>query len=258
MNGLFYFAGYPKCQLWSYDPSKPWSAPKDADKAREEGSNPRSLGNFSEADAHYAYFLQPLGDRRLYMLGRRERSGRGSAIGYYDVAARTFAGHHRELEALAPRGLVMLPELQRVVLSGELDKGKEGPQLVVFDMELKEIERLAVKPELANGGSLYPGATGTRFIGQVDEKDLCAIYLYDLREKRLVSWIPLEFPVERMTWNPKDHRYWGWQNGKLVKLDPSDLKITTVALMPKMPSHLAWQGDALYASVDGELFRVTF
>ncbi|MCC7517872.1 MAG: hypothetical protein IT578_01670 [Verrucomicrobiae bacterium] len=258
MNGLFWFTGYPKCHLWSYDPSKPWNAPKDTDMAQEEGANPRLLGNFAEADAHYAYFLQPLGDRRLYMLGRRERSGRGSAIGYYDVAAGTFAGHHRNLETLAPRGLVVLPELQRVVLSGQLDKGQEGPQLVVFDVELKEIERLVLKPGLANGGSLYPGATGTRIIGNVDQADLQAIYLYDLREKRLVSWIPLEFALERLVWNPKDRYYWAWQNGMLVKLDPSDLKITPVAAMPKMPHHLAWQGDTLYAGVDGELFRIVF
>lgn len=258
MDGRLWFTGYPKCHLWSYDPAKPWNAPRDDEKARAEGTNPRLLGNYAEADAHYAYFLQPLGDRRLYMLGRRERSGRGSAIGYYDVASGTFAGHHRDLEALTPRGLALLPELQRVVLSGQLDKGQSGPQLVVFDMDLKEIERLVLKPELPSGGTLYPGATGTRFVGQVDQADLHALYLYDLREKKLVNWIPLEFALERLTWNPGDHRYWGWQNGKLVKLDPSDLGITEVAAMPRMPHYLAWQGDTLYATVDGELFRVAF
>jgi hypothetical protein len=258
MNGLLWFTGYPKCHLWSYDPARPWAGAKDETREMQDGANPRLRGNFSAADAHYAYFLEPFADRQLYMLGRRERSGRGSAVGRYDVASGEFIGHHRDLEDLTPRGLVLLPDLHRVVVSGQYGKGQEGPQLVVFDMELGELERLTVKPGLPSGGHLYRGASGARFLGQVELPDVRALYLYDLGEKRLVKWVPLEESLERLAWNPRDGRYWGWQRGTVVTLDPADLTIRAVARMERMPHHLAWQGDALYAGVDGELFRVAF
>lgn len=258
MNGLLWITGYPKSHLWVFDPTKPWNATGEPRQEQQADANPRLLGNFHDADAHYPYFLLPHGGRQLYMLGRRERSGAGSAIGRYDAGSNTFIGHHQNLHDLFPRGLVILPEMNRIVMSGEVEKGKEGPTHVVFDMDLREIERLTIKPGLANGGDLYPGATRARFIGRLDQPSASALYLYDLGEKRLIQWMNLEKAVERLTWRSKDARYWGWQNGLLITLDPSDLTIRPIARMEKLPERLVWQEDILYATVNGELFRLTF
>ena len=53
LGGTTYFTGYPNGVLYAYDPSKPWTANKEP----RPDANPRYLGNFADAGAHYAYFL---------------------------------------------------------------------------------------------------------------------------------------------------------------------------------------------------------
>src|SRR5262249_6703216 len=84
-----YLSGYPNAPLYEYDATRAWIA----------NQNPTLLGRFLASGTHYAYFLESSG-ARLYYVGRRERDGVGSGIGFFDGDTRQFAGHHDGLSAL--------------------------------------------------------------------------------------------------------------------------------------------------------------
>jgi hypothetical protein len=289
MNGLAYITGYPRSILYVYDPTRPWTsnlrleaaADKNALKPDELAAlNPRKLGHFANlTDTHYAYFLLPSKNGRLYFGGRRERTGTGGGVGWYDPQTNNFGGHHENLSFLKPRGMVVLDELQRVVFSGELQddpaKPHEKPaeaQLVIYDMELKEIERQTVKPGLKNTGRLFPAADKNRIIGIADGEKY--IYRYDVTQKKLLDWIELPDKVDEITRRLSDGSLWIVSGSTLLRLDPATMQIktigklqapnndpallesTTSGKLPTAPNNLIWQGDDLFFTNGAELYHL--
>ncbi len=162
-QGILYLAGYPNGVLYAYDPTKRWTARGRADQDVGRATNPLHLGSFVQSGAKYATALVPARDGRLYFAGRRERDGFGGAVGLYDPSTRRFGGHSNRLSFLDPQGLVVLDGIDRIVYSGRLRDDPSQPdarpreaQLVVYDRELREQDRLTVKPGLETTGGLLP------------------------------------------------------------------------------------------------------
>jgi hypothetical protein len=185
-------------------------------------------------------------------------------VGYYEPATKRFAGSHDHLNFMQPRGMVVLPGLGRVVLSGDLIDDPDQPvgkpaeaQLVVYDLELKELERITVKPGLPGTGALHP-VDGKRFIGLIRGRDVNALYLYDLEQRAVVKWVDLPSRMDRFTRHPQQGWYVGWLGGQLVKVDPATLELTPLAALEQAPTCLTWAGGALYGSYGAELVRITW
>lgn len=265
-GGKLYFSGYPGGQMFVFDPVRPWkSGPQGGVSATGPEFNPELLGYFKESGAKYAYYLIPAENGRLYFGGRREREGQGSCVGYYEPATKKFAGHHEKLNFLQPRGMAVLPKLGRVVLSGQLiddptqrDGKPAEAQLVMYDLELTELERMTVKPGLTNTGALYPAADGAQIIGVIRDPAVNAMYLYNTQKKSLAKWVPTDPPMDRFVRHPRENWYLGWQGGKLVKVDAATLEVTPLASLEKMPDRLAWAGGEVYGTYGSELVRVSW
>lgn len=268
MNGKVYIAGYPNGVLYELDPTKPWTSSASIDG--KDGANPRKLGTFQTTQTHYAYALVPAANGRLYYAGRRERDGTGSGIGYYDPKSETFAGHDDNLGAVDPDGLAVLDAVHEVVFSGQQRDPAAGPgQLVVYDEDLHELERLVVKPDLDHTGELY-AVPGTSLVLGVIRADtdpkrrthhpnqINAIYRYDISAKRIVDWQDTG-QIGPATLRTSDGSVWVVIDGMLTQIDPATFEQTVVGALPDAApeSHLAWQGDALYMTVGAELRRVT-
>lgn len=255
LDHTLYTTGYPNGVLYAYAPDKAWTG-TTVEAAAEPGSNPRLVGNFTAAGAKYALFLQAA-KKRMYFAGRLERDGVGGAVGYYEPATNMFGGHHDKLADLVPAGLAVLPAIKRVVLSGELIKGAKAEQaeLVVYDSDLKELERLVVKPGLTTTGLIFPAAVKSVIVGVLPE----ALYRYDVSAKRLLTWRALVDPLRVAVQRPGDSSIWGVAGTSLVRFDPLTLEPVTYGGSGTLPAgvdHLVWQGDDLYASVAADLYRI--
>jgi hypothetical protein len=251
LDGTLYTTGYPNSVLYAYDPKQPWTG-TTPEKASAPGANPRLLGNFTQAGAKYAYFLTP-SQTRLYFAGRLERDGSGTGVGYYEPATKQFGGHHDNLADVEPAGLAVLPVLKRVVLSERMKRGSApAAELVVYDTELAEIERLVVKPDLAETGLIYASATPEVIVGVLPT----AVYRYDIAAKKLLDWHELAGPVTVVAPRPSDGSLWVVSGTSLVRIDPMTLETVTFATnLPAGIEHLVWQGDDLYGSVGADLYR---
>jgi hypothetical protein len=267
-----YICGYPKGMLYVYDPKQPWTSNRRTESLAAAGKmdeaalatlNPRKLGNFRDADAHYAYFLIPSKNGRLYFGGRRERDGVGGAVGWYDPKTNTFAGHHKDLSFLTPRGMVVLDDMQRIVYSGELgsdpaqpDKKPAEAQIVVYDMELKELERITIKPGMKNTGLLLNGAKPGEFIGISEDEGV--LYRYDLKNKKLLDWktLPTGGIGNNSFVRGKDGMWWGVMGGHLVRLDPATLEIKSFGRIENPPGLLSWVGDELFGVRGAEVIKI--
>jgi hypothetical protein len=247
IGNTIYLTGYPNGLLYAFDATKPWST-----------ENPRSLGSFSEAAARYAYFLIPAANGRLYYAGRRERDGVGAGVGFYDPATERFAGHHDGLDTLDPQGLAVVND--KVIFSGRLASGASDPEarLVVYDLELRERERLRVKSGLASTGAIYPTNDKHLVVGLVREAN--AIYQFDLETKKLVIWTDLPQPLGPHTRRERDGSIWYVAGTDLVRLDPVTFEERIVGQLPKQPNGaeiLTWLGDRLYWASGSELREIT-
>jgi hypothetical protein len=267
-----YICGYPQGVLYVYDPQKPWTSNRRSEELAEKGKldeaklatlNPRKLGTFNEANAHYAYYLIPSKNGRLYFGGRRERNGVGGAVGWYDPKTNTFAGHHKDLSFLTPRGMVVLDDMQRIVYSGELgsdpaqpDKKLTEAQLVVYDMDLNELERITIKPGMKNTGLLLNGVQPGEFIGISEDEGV--LYRYDLKNKKLLDWktLPTGGIGNNSFVRGKDGMWWGVMGGQLVRLDPATLEIKSFGKFDNPPGLLAWAGDELFGTRGTEVVKV--
>ncbi|HOF18230.1 MAG TPA: hypothetical protein PK082_04915, partial [Phycisphaerae bacterium] len=214
----------------------------------------------------YSVFLAPGRNGRIYFLGRRERTGVGSGIGYYDLAAKAFGGHHENLNFLEPRGLVVADELGRVVLSGALrqDPSSAVPppdeaQLVLYDMDLKEVERLTVKPGIKHTGRIFLTSDAGKsnvIVGVIPPER--AIYRYDLAQKKLLDWVEINGGIDNIACRETDGAIWiattdpATRARHLGCLDPATLKWTTFGKLPAAINHLAWSGDDLYVTMTAE------
>lgn len=271
-----YFSGYPSSVLYEYDPSKPWTSNRLLEESADSTKplNPTRLGQFGEAaGTHYAYFLIPSKNGRLYFGGRRERTGIGGGVAWYDPATKKFAGPHEKLSFLKPRGMTVVDDLQRVVYSGVLQDDPAFPgqtpteaQLVVYDMELKEVERLTVKPGLKSTGELFPTRGSQQrssffenLFGQSDRGQLIgliseekAVYRYDLAHRRLLAWASLPGECGVTTQKPSDGSIWTICGGVLVRIDPLTLRVTSIGKFPGEVTVMTWLGNDLYVAMSKE------
>jgi hypothetical protein len=157
--------------------------------------------------------------------------------------------------------MLLLPSLKRIVFSGEVGPapGAAGvkpdeAQLIVYDMDFKEIERLSVRPGLQNSGNLYAGAKDTQIVGRIDDDKNPALYLYDLEKKQLLKWLPLAQNSNGFSRGP-DGWYWTQIGDALVKINPADLTVTPVAKL-ETPMGIIWLDSEPYGTVDGVLYRI--
>ncbi|MBI4023565.1 MAG: hypothetical protein HY360_01200 [Verrucomicrobia bacterium] len=259
MNGLVYIAGYPSSVLYRYDPSKPWTSNRLLEESQDAPAelNPLKLGNFRpHTDTHYACFLEPSKNGRLYFGGRRERTGTGGGVGFYDPVKKSFGGHHEGLNFLKPRGMVLMDEQERIIYSGVVqeDPGGTGKmpteaQLVCYDMELKEAERITIRPKLQNTGALYK-VSPTQIIGLVSEK---GIYRYDLAQKKCLNWSSLPFEMTgAKAQKQNDRSIWAILGAKtLVRVDPSTCRVDIAGEFDGPVTCMTWVGDDLYAATGG-------
>jgi hypothetical protein len=270
MDGKVYITGYPHSVLYVYDPAKPWTSNRRQEEQADKdllspeqlaALNPRKLGQFaSVTQTHYAYFLLPSKNGRLYFGGRIERTGVGGGVGWYNPKTKVFGGHHENLSFLKPRGMVVLDELQRIVYSGELQddaaKPNEKPseaQLVVYDMDLKEVERLSIKPGLQNTGQLFPAKDKHQIIGLIPAQHI--VYRYDLANKKLLNWIELPAAFQDAVQRASDGSIWTTSGDILLHVDAQTLAVKTVGKLPFVPQTMLWQGTDLYLINGGELHK---
>lgn len=259
LDGTLYITGYPNSVLYAYDPKQPWTG-TTPEKASAPGANPRILGNFAQAGAKYAYVLTP-SQNRLYFAGRLERDGFGAGVGYYEPATKKFVGHHDNLLGVAPAGLAALPAPNRIVLSERVHKDRPDDnvsqaELVVYDNELVETDRLVVKPGLSSTGAIFPSGVKGVIVGVLPT----AVYRYDVVAKKLLEWRELSDKLGAIAVRPADGSLWGGLGASLVRIDPLTLDTVTFGKPGSMPAdieNLVWQGDDLYGSSGADLFRIT-
>jgi hypothetical protein len=107
----------------------------------------------------------------VYCSGYREREGFGGGIGWYDITHGTFGGTHERLNLLNASGLAVIDSMSRVVFSGKpsadpaMPKPPPTAQLVLFDMNLNEIERQTVIPGMTDTGKLFRTKSPNILIG---------------------------------------------------------------------------------------------
>jgi hypothetical protein len=247
VGNTVYIAGYPKGVLYAYDATKPWSVP----------ANPRSLGNFAEAAAHYATALVPAANGRLYFAGRRERGGVGGGIGYFDPRGEVFGGHHDKLESLDPSGLAVVDD--RVIYAGRTTGPNAGDaQLVVYNLELVEQQRLVVRPGLATTGAIFSTKDKHIIVGVIPEAN--ALYQYNIAERRLWSWRDLSAPLGPFARRQADGSIWYTSGTDLIRLDATTFEERRVGTLPETPTgadHLSWLGDRLYWASGSQLREIT-
>ena len=235
-----YAAGYPNSVLYAYDSRRPWAP----DKAG--GGNPALLGRFEATGAHYPYFFATAA-KRLYVVGRRERTGVGSGIGYYDLEGKRFAGHHDRLDSFDPSGLAALGD--RIVFSTKLRDGIPGEApLIVYDRDLREITRHVVYPNLADAGQLFVAPDGRDVVVGLSPSER-AIYRYDIKQGVLLSWRPLDSDVGPATQRPSDGSVWAVVGRDLLRFDARTLDSTLIENLAETPNGaatIAWTGDQLY------------
>ncbi len=247
VNGLVYISGYPKGVLYAFDLARPWTSTTALDNLPQEDRlradvNPRFLGNFAAAGAHYPVALTSSAGK-LFYAGRREREGVGGGIGSYDIDARLFAGHHEHLETLEPAGLLAIGG--RVIYSGTARSGDAS--LVVFDEELREIERIVVRAGLQSTGQIFKTSRPEVIVGLSSRDKL--LYRYDLRTRTLLNTrtVGVVGPAAQRS----DGSLWFIEDERLVRVDPQTLALTPFGSSDQLPggiSNLAWQGDDLYMS----------
>jgi len=255
VDGKVYICGYPSSILYVYDPQQEWKT----------DVNPKQLGHFKGLTmTHYAYWLIPGPNNRLYFGGRCERGVTGSGLGWYDLSDGSFHGHHDGLNFLTPRGMRLIESQQRIVFSGELSDDPnaktskpEEAQLILFDMDLNEQKRLTVKPGLTNTGWLYPGLTETEIISCINDGKLQALYRYDVKQEKLLAWQDMTTPVSKISRQPGTENYWALLSGGVVgRLDPQTLTVTAVGKFSQPVGSLHWVGDELYGSAGSKLLRI--
>lgn len=255
-----YFSGYPNSSLYVYDPTKPWSAAEGT-----RAANPRPLGFFTATGTHYPYFLLPSAKGRIYFAGRRERAGSGGGIGYYDPKTETFAGHHQDLSTLSPQGLAVLDGIDRVVYSGRVVDDLEHPdsapaeaQLLVYDLDLKEVGRMPVLPDLQNTGLIYATPAPSVILGVVASERL--IYQFDIRTQKLVKSFEVDGEIGAITQRASDRSVWAVIGDTLRRIDPTTLDVKSFGRLTETNTGagiLEWQGDRLFWATTSQLREIT-
>ena len=264
-NDKIYFTGYPTAGLYVYDPKRPWRTKDTVPRVPPRKYNPKFIDYLGiSSGAHYSYFLIPAKNGRLYFGGRLERGHTGSGVAYYDTKTKKIVGHHRNLNFIKPRGLVVLEPLNRIILSGSLQgdpnstakKPKEA-QLVFFDLDLNEIERMSPRDGLLATGHLYPLPGNKNILGNIkDPNAQAALYRYNVETKQLELWKELKTPVDQVVIRKSDDTYWVTQGTLLGRLNIDTLEITPVGTIQGPAKHLLWNNNQLYGVAGANLVKI--
>jgi len=258
-GGKVYIDGYPNTVLHVYDPAKPWTATAtSAGKGLDD--NPKWLGTMGQGctEAHFCRELLDGGNGRIYMMGLRERWSTGAGLGYYEPATNKFFGLGTANKEIEPLDLVVLPKAGRVVFSGAPAKGGDA-RLIVYDLDLKEIERLEIFPGQADGGQLFKSDSDTQFFGCLhDPKTKKSIfYRYDLTARKIVAQTDAPAAaLEMLGPRPADGSWWCFAGGTLCELNPKNLEFTPRFMLEGGLNFPNWVGKDIYGTSGGALVRV--
>lgn len=261
-EGKVWLDGYPNVHLYAYDPAQPWTSraknPKDAK------TNPEVIGSFGQGttEAHHCKFLLAPGNGRIYICGHRERWSTGTGLGFYEIATGRKFGLGQANKDLEPEGFIALPKPGRLVLSGH-SREKGDAQLIVYDFDLKEIERITLQPGQSNTGRLFEGNAEGRFLGCFEnpgpkdaEVKTYTLYVYDLVAKKIEKSVTL--PCDAYVFRrPSDGAFWiQLADARLARLDPNTLEMKSVGQLERKFGFPTWIGNELYGTSGGELVRV--
>jgi hypothetical protein len=258
LGGKFYLCGYPNTMIIEYDPDKPWTATA-ASEGKGTNDNPRHRGTLGQgtSESHFCRKLINGGNGRLYSLGLRERWSTGTGLGYYEPATGKRFGLGQANKDIEPQGMVVLPDLKRLVFSGD-PIGKGDARLIVYDLDLNEVEKLEIRPGLDSGGALFESAATNEFLGCCHglTTNTFTFYRYDLAEKKVVRQVELPARIQAILTSPADGAKWALASDTLYRLDPVTLAMTPVGSIPKGVDYPVLIGKFLYGTRGGELIRV--
>lgn len=259
-GGLVYIDGYPNTVMTVYDPAKPWTATRNTD-GKAPNDNPKWLGTMGQgcAESHYCKALVDGGNGRVYMMGLRERWSTGTGLGYYEPAANKFFGLGTANKEINPLGMVVLPKAGRVVFSGSPKNGGDA-RLIVYDLDLKEIERLAVFPGQADGGQLFKSDADNQFLGCIrnPQTKKPVLYRYDLAAKKIVAQADApEGGLGMVGSRPADGRWWCVAGNTLYALNPQTLELKARFTLEGGLDFQNWVGKEIYGTRGGDVLRVT-
>ncbi len=250
LDGKVYFAGYPNTTLYVYDPTLPW---RDA-LTKDANANPRQIGSQGQgrSEAHYAVSMASM-PGRVYTLGRRERWSTGTGLCCYFPEKDSFIYLGQENKDLEPVDFALLPQAGKLVVSG----ARKDAQLLVYDLDFKELTRITLQPGLENTGDLLTVGDAT-FIGWYHDPTNAntVLYLYDLAAGKLVKSIQLPAESGPVFARAQDHTYWLFANQALYRLDPTTLQMQAVARLERMLGAPFWIGKELYGRIGGQVVKV--
>jgi hypothetical protein len=279
-DGKVWFCGYPNVNLSVYDPAKPWTSLGKAPAPPAPGApalNPNLVGHFGQGttEAHHCKALLAPGNGRIYICGERERWSTGTGLGYYEIATGKKFGLGTANKDIDPVACIALPKMGRIILSG---KAKTDVKLIVYDLDLNEIERIELAPGLKNTGALYKTDGDSRFIGCYEDpaneapankdearkdearKDEAnkkyVLYLYDLKAKTAVATVVLNDAPGAVSYRAVDGTYWIIIAQTLNRIDPKTLALTPVATLTRGMSLPVWSGKTLVGKAGGEVLKV--
>lgn len=257
VDGKVYFNGYPNTTMYVYDPAKPWTAAiKSA--GRGTNDNPRQLGTMGQGctEAHYCRDLLNGGNGRLYMMGLRERWSTGTGLGFYEPGSSTFFGLGKAHKQVHPVDLLAIPALDRILFAGKPDAGGDA-RLFVYDRDLNEVDRLEIRPGLADGGALFDSDIATQFFGCVagPETNRFTLYRYDLPAKKIVRQIDVPAEIDMLVQRQADQSWWALSGDTLYRFDPATLALKPAGRLEGGAGHPVWIGKDLYGNQGGELVR---
>jgi hypothetical protein len=258
LDDKVYFSGYPNTTLYVLDPAKPWTATSES-AGKGTNDNPLQLGTMGQGctEAHYCRKLVNGGNGRLYMMGLRERWSTGTGLGYYEPAAKKFFGLGTAHKDMHPEDIVVLPQTGRLVFSGKPEKGGDA-RLFVYDLDLKEVDRLEIRPGLQSGGALYASDSPTQFFGFVagPESNRFTVYRYDLPLKKIVAQADVPVEIDNLLLRQADQTWWAFTGDTLQRFDPATLALKPAGKIEDGISHPVWIGKDLYGNRGGTLIRV--
>ena len=271
VGGKAYISGYPNAPLWEYHPNAPWVT-----TGAEDTNNPKLLGHYSNGVSHSGVKRSEIlayssGNNRLYMAGLRDRSGHGAGIGYYDFAHKQFAGLNTKLNFyVGGLGLVVFDNC--VVFGGTIGDDPAFPgqtptvaELVLYDLDLIEIERQTPVPGLLGTGALFRTGEPTVVVGLSSPGKL--LYRWDIVSKQLLKSVTIASDICIATQGPtgtitavlgsKQTHPPKCRGRKIVQIDPLTLVITTLGTLdgPEVGS-IVQRGHDLYLWIGAELYAI--
>jgi hypothetical protein len=264
-GGKMYYAGYPNTTLFVYDPAKPWGKPNAGAPGEAGVTNPVQIGSQGQgrSEAHHAMAMDAVGDR-VYTLGLRERWSTGSGLCCYNTATKEFTALGQANKDLDPVHLLAMPKLDRVIVSG----AKKDAKLLVYDLNLKEVDQIEIRKGLENTGYMLP-VSDTCFLGWYGNPTVTntTLYLYDLPAKKILKSIEIEGLNVWVTRRAADNTFWALRDQSLARLDPITLELKWAGTLDRelrypvmggSSSHRGrplWIGKELYGASEGLLVK---